>query len=194
MFSALDILDIAIRLEKNGEKTYRDAGRLTADEELQELLNWIADEERSHAHWFSELKDRLSAGEDHHLMAELSRALVEDVVRGQTFSLQEVDFETIEKILDGDHGLVAGSGKGANADPLCFGKGKQLGAHVSGLGDHGGGTGQGLHQTARAVQIHMGVADTHGIGPQNQDTGCACGVDQIFFQTFARRPCFLESR
>ena len=96
MFSALDILDIAIRLEENGEKTSRDAGRLTADEELQELLNWIADEERSHAHWFSELKDRLSAGEDHHLMAELSRALVEDVVRGQTFSLQEVDFETID--------------------------------------------------------------------------------------------------
>ena len=96
MFSALDILDIAIRLEKNGEKTYRDAGTHTTDEELQAMLSWIADEERSHARWFTELKSRLSAGEDHHLMAELSRALVEDVVRGQTFSLQEVDFETID--------------------------------------------------------------------------------------------------
>jgi rubrerythrin len=28
-------------------------------------------------------------------MAELSQALVEDVVQGQAFSLQEVDFETI---------------------------------------------------------------------------------------------------
>ena len=80
MFTAQDILDIAIRLENAS---------------LKSLLTWIAEEERAHANWFSQLKDRLEKGEDHHLMAELSRALVEDVVQGQTFSLHEVDFETI---------------------------------------------------------------------------------------------------
>ncbi len=95
MFTAQDILDIAIRLENNGEKTYRDAGRRTADESLKALLSWIAEEERAHARWFSDLKSRLAKAEDHHLMAELSRALVEDVVQGQAFSLQEVDFATI---------------------------------------------------------------------------------------------------
>lgn len=95
MFTAQDILDIAIRLENNGEKTYLDASQNTQDTSLKSLLTWIAEEERAHANWFSQLKDRLEKGEDHHLMAELSRALVEDVVQGQTFSLHEVDFETI---------------------------------------------------------------------------------------------------
>jgi len=96
MFTAQDILDIAIRLEKNGERTYRDARLHISDDALKTLLAWIAQEEHDHARWFTELKNRLTQGEDHHLMAELSRALAEDVVQGQTFSLQEVDFETID--------------------------------------------------------------------------------------------------
>ncbi len=96
MFTAQDILDIAIRLEKNGERTYRDARLHISNDELKTLLAWIAQEEHDHARWFTELKNRLTQGEDHHLMAELSRALVEDVVQGQAFSLQEVDFETID--------------------------------------------------------------------------------------------------
>lgn len=95
MFTAQDILDIAIRLENNGEKTYLDASRNTQDKPLKSLLAWIAEEERAHAIWFSQLKDRLEKDEDHHLMAEFSRALVEDVIQGQAFSLQEVDFESI---------------------------------------------------------------------------------------------------
>jgi rubrerythrin len=96
MFTAHDILDIAIRLENNGEKTYREARQHIADEDLKTLLAWVAREEHDHARWFTELKNRLTQGEDHHLMADLSRALVEDVVQGQAFSLQEVDFETID--------------------------------------------------------------------------------------------------
>ena len=96
MFTAQDILEIAIRLENNGEKTYRDARRHNSDECLKTLLEWIAEEERSHANWFTRLKARLSTGQDHHLLAELSQALVEDVVKGQAFSLQEVDFAEID--------------------------------------------------------------------------------------------------
>ncbi len=96
MFSAQDILNIAIRLENNGERTYLDARQHTRHDELKKLLAWIAREEQTHANWFNELKNRLSRDEDHHLMAELSRALVEDVIRQQSFSLQEVDFEAIQ--------------------------------------------------------------------------------------------------
>ena len=96
MFNAQDILDIAIRLEKNGEKTYRDARLHISGDALKTLLAWIAQEEHNHARWFTELKNRLTQGEDHHQMAELSRALVEDVIQGQAFSLEEVDFETID--------------------------------------------------------------------------------------------------
>jgi len=96
MFNAQDILDIAIRLENNGEKTYRDARGYTDNENLKSLLDWIAREERNHGRWFAELKNRLSKSEDDHLLAEMSRALAEDVVREQAFSLQEVDFEAID--------------------------------------------------------------------------------------------------
>jgi len=96
MFTAQDILDIAIRLEKNGEKTYLNAQLHISNDELKTLLAWIAHEEHNHARWFTDLKSRLTQGEDHHLMAEFSQALVEDVVQGQAFSLQEVDFETID--------------------------------------------------------------------------------------------------
>ncbi|MBC2710826.1 MAG: ferritin family protein [Desulfosarcina sp.] len=96
MFTAQDILDIAIRLENNGEKIYRNARQHAPDAELKALLDWIAQEEQNHARWFTGLKDRLTQGEDHHLMAEMSRALVEDVVQGQAFSLQEVDFKAID--------------------------------------------------------------------------------------------------
>jgi rubrerythrin len=62
---------------------------------LKTLLDWVAGEERNHTHWFSNLKTRMIEGEDHHLIAELSRALVEDVIQGQAFSLEEVDFSTL---------------------------------------------------------------------------------------------------
>ena len=96
MFTAQEILDIAIRLEKNGEKTYRNACDHTTNEGLKTLLSWIAREEQVHAHWFTELRNRLSKEEDHHLLAEMSRALVEDVIQGQAFSLAEVDFDAID--------------------------------------------------------------------------------------------------
>ena len=98
MFTAQDILDIAIRLEKNGERTYRDALQHTPIMDLKTLLAWIAQEESNHARWFTSLKDRLAQGEDHHLVGEMSRALVEDVVQGQAFSLQEVDFRAIDTL------------------------------------------------------------------------------------------------
>ena len=96
MFTAQDILDIAIRLEHNGEKTYRDARLRTSSLDLKALLAWIAQEEQNHARWFTDLKGRLTQGEDHHLIKEMSRAFVEDVVQGQAFSLQEVDFTAID--------------------------------------------------------------------------------------------------
>jgi rubrerythrin len=96
MFTAHDILEIAIRLENNGEKTYRRSREHITDEELKTLLAWIAQEEHDHARWFTKLKNRLTQGEDYHLMADLSRALVEDVIQGQDFSLQEIDFKTID--------------------------------------------------------------------------------------------------
>lgn len=56
----------------------------------------MAQEEHNHARWFNRLKERLTEDEDSPLLAEFSRALAEDVVQGQSFSLQEVDLATID--------------------------------------------------------------------------------------------------
>jgi rubrerythrin len=96
MFSAYEILDIAVKLEKNGEKVYREAMGQTGDIPLQKLLEWMADEEVKHAEWFSNLKSEVELDEDHHLIREMSGALVSDFVGDQTFSLKEVDFSAIK--------------------------------------------------------------------------------------------------
>jgi len=96
MFSAYEILDIAIKLEKNGEKVYREAMDQTGDLSLKELLKWMADEEVKHAEWFSDLKSELELNEDHHLIREMSGDLVSEFVGEQSFSLKEVDFSAIK--------------------------------------------------------------------------------------------------
>ena len=96
MFSAYEILDIAVKLEKNGEKVYREAMDHTSDLALKELLKWMADEELGHAEWFSKLKGEVELNQDHHLIKEMSGALVEKFVGEQSFSLKEVDFSQIK--------------------------------------------------------------------------------------------------
>ncbi len=102
MFSAYEILDIAVKLEKNGEKVYREAMDQTGDLSLKELLKWMADEEVKHAEWFSKLKSVVELNEDHHLIREMSESLVSDFVGEQSFSLKEVDFSAIK----GDRELI----------------------------------------------------------------------------------------
>ena len=96
MFSAYEILDIAVKLEKNGEKVYREAMEQAGDPALKELLDWMADEEVKHAEFFLELKGELELNKDHSLLKEMSGALVSEFVGDQSFSLREVDFSAIK--------------------------------------------------------------------------------------------------
>ena len=96
MFCAYEILDIAVKLEKNGEKVYREAMDQTGDLSLKELLKWMADEEVKHAEWFSELKNEVELNENHHLIREMSGDLVSEFVGEQSFSLKDVDFSAIK--------------------------------------------------------------------------------------------------
>ncbi len=96
MFEIKEILDVAIRLEKNGEKTYRDAMASSADEELNRLLAWMADEEARHREWFSALRAQLDKGAANPFFEQMSREVFNDLIGGQSFSLKEVDFSQIE--------------------------------------------------------------------------------------------------
>ena len=98
MFEIREILDLAIRLEKNGEATYRQAIQSSNDEELKAALDWMAEEEARHGQWFSDLQRSLETGGKNPFMEEMSRELFDDLVGSQSFSLKEVDFTTVESM------------------------------------------------------------------------------------------------
>jgi rubrerythrin len=95
MFEIREILDLAIRLEKNGEATYRKAIQSCSDENLKAMLGWMAAEEAEHGAWFSKLKIDLDTGSKNPVLEEMSRQLFEDLVGGQSFSLRGVDFDKV---------------------------------------------------------------------------------------------------
>lgn len=99
MFSAREIIDIAIQIERNGEKIYREAMAAVRDESLAAALQWMADEEVRHAHWFAELKQELQADTGRNILVEeFGRELFDGILKNRSFSLEEVDFSKIEDL------------------------------------------------------------------------------------------------
>jgi rubrerythrin len=102
VFSANELLDMAIKLEKNGEAVYRRAIGKVAKPELAALLAWMADEEVRHARFFSDLKLNLETKRANPIMEEMSRELFDDLMGDKNFCLKEVDFSvlnTTEKLI-----------------------------------------------------------------------------------------------
>jgi len=97
VFTVEEILDLAIKIEKNGEKVYRDAIEVVANAELAAMLEWMADEEARHAEWFKSLKKEWVSAEANPLAGEMSRQLFSEIIGDSNFSLKEVNFALIRK-------------------------------------------------------------------------------------------------
>lgn len=100
MFSTREIIDLAIKLEKNGEAVYRGAIAKVSMPGLVPLLELMADEEVKHADWFAQLKLNLETKNENPFVAEMSRGLLSEMLGDKNFSLKEVDFSSIENIND----------------------------------------------------------------------------------------------
>ena len=100
MFAAEEILDMAIRIEQNGEAVYRNAIEKIANSELISLLEWMADEEVKHAEWFLELKAETATLVKSPFVQEMGQEFINDILGEQSFSLKEVDFSQIDRIND----------------------------------------------------------------------------------------------
>jgi rubrerythrin len=96
LFSASEILDMAIKIEKNGEAVYRNAIDKVPKLELVLLLEWMADEEAKHANWFSNLKLDIRENRANPFMEEMSRELFDDILGDKNFSLKDIDFSFID--------------------------------------------------------------------------------------------------
>jgi len=96
MFTAHEILDMAVRIEKNGEAVYRQAIKTIGDPALAELLGWMADEESKHGEWFEDRRAGLDTGAVNPFMQEMGRELFNDLLGEKNFSHREVDFDRID--------------------------------------------------------------------------------------------------
>ena len=95
MFSATEIFDIAVQIERNGEKFYRQAATTTEDPDLRQLLVWLADAETEHGETFLEIKDTLSNRDEDHWLKEMNRTLLQNAVENHALSLDDIDFRSL---------------------------------------------------------------------------------------------------
>jgi rubrerythrin len=100
MFSLKDIIDIAVQIEQNGERVYRNAAEKIEDSSLRSLLLSLADEETQHAKWFEALIDKVPGTGEFPEQEKMGRALLQDAVGAQSFTLEDADFSSMKKIED----------------------------------------------------------------------------------------------
>ena len=100
MFSVLEILDLAIQLERNGESVYRNAVGKVTKPDLTSLLLWMADEEAQHGRWFSEMKKKIETHSINPFMEEMSRQVFGGMLGDKSFSHRDVDFSKVDRLDD----------------------------------------------------------------------------------------------
>lgn len=98
MFNLGDIIDLAVRLEKNGENTYRKAMKEITDPNLSSVLKQLALDELEHETWFEDLRKRVgSTGIDPELDA-MGKMMLQNILGDQAFSISNADFSQIENV------------------------------------------------------------------------------------------------
>ena len=101
MFTMGNILDIAVQLEENGERTYRRASQTVSELAVAGLLSTLADDEAAHRAWFEGQRQKLeSADTANGELETMGRRLLRNVLKNQIFSLEDADFSTVDKMED----------------------------------------------------------------------------------------------
>jgi rubrerythrin len=103
MFSLHEIYDLASRIEKNGEKFYREARKRVSDEGLKSILTRLADDEVKHEEFFRRKKAALVLNPENPEMEEAASAILQGILGEQTFSLKEAnpaDLKTEKELID----------------------------------------------------------------------------------------------
>jgi len=98
LFSINEIIDLAVQIEQNGEKLLRSAQKEVSEPELVSLLQWMENEERQHAEWFSQLSPTPKESTDMSHLEEMGKNLLKDMLGDQSFSLGDTDFSKLDNI------------------------------------------------------------------------------------------------
>ena len=95
MFTLNDIINLAIRIEKNGEQTYRKAQKEVSNPSLASTLKWLAEDEVEHEKWFTRLREKAATVAEDPRLEEMGKAILEGVLGDQSFSIKAADFSKI---------------------------------------------------------------------------------------------------
>jgi len=98
MFLPKDIIEMAIQIEKNGEKVYRKAIDEVSNLSLVSLFQHLADEEVRHMQWFSELDEKTATTVNDPHVEKAGRKLLQKILGDQSFSLADADFSHMEDV------------------------------------------------------------------------------------------------
>jgi rubrerythrin len=98
MFTLNEIIDLAIRIERNGKNIYRKAQDEVSDAALSSMLQRLADDEGEHEEWFSRLKEKIGTEAQDPQFEEMGRAILKSVLGDKAFSMSDADFRRIENV------------------------------------------------------------------------------------------------
>lgn len=100
MFTAREILDIALKIEQNGEAVYRQAIQDLVNPDMAKRLTWMADEEARHAEWFMNLQSDLRTHKNRIAVDEMNSDVLQNIIGKQSFTLQDIDFTDVSDMRD----------------------------------------------------------------------------------------------
>jgi rubrerythrin len=98
MFTANDLIDIAVKMEKNGEALYLASRQKARSPKLKSLLQWMAEEEAAHGAWFADKKDKWRSDAGQTDLETMLPDVIKEMMGEKTLSLDEVDFSQIRSV------------------------------------------------------------------------------------------------
>ena len=97
MFTVLELFDLAVQIEANGEQFYRHARTTVRRDSLVDLLGWLADQESLHKSAFADLKEKIAGGgEPAPSFSSLSGEALRGAMGRHAFSLDELQIDSIQ--------------------------------------------------------------------------------------------------
>lgn len=91
MYTIREILDLAVQIERNGQRIYERALEQAPAGEFAPLLRWLAEQEAEHAAWFEGLREEIGGRVEDERLAALGKQILGAMLGEQAFSLQETD-------------------------------------------------------------------------------------------------------
>jgi rubrerythrin len=98
MFTLAEVYDLGIRIEKNGEKFYRDALTQAWSNPIADMLKQLAEEEVKHVDFFVKRMDALKQKRENPFLDEMASSVLKDILGTQTFSLEEADVSKLRSV------------------------------------------------------------------------------------------------